>query len=136
MHGTTFGGGPLACAVAVSIIDTIEKEHLLEYVSEVGTYFRDQLNSLAKKHSAIVNVRGLGLMLAAELDSADLAKQVVADMLARHILINRTSETVLRFLPPFILKKEHIDEAIAALDDIFTEHAPQTANSSTTGAKK
>jgi acetylornithine aminotransferase/acetylornithine/N-succinyldiaminopimelate aminotransferase len=136
MHGTTFGGGPLACAVAVSIIDTIEKAHLLEYVTEIGTYFRNQLNSLAKKHSAIVNVRGLGLMLAAELDSADLAKKVVADMLARRILINRTSETVLRFLPPYILKKEHIDEAIATLDDIFTEHAPQTAISSMTGAKK
>ncbi len=66
---------------------------------------------------------GIGLMLAIELDSADLAKQAVADMLARHILINRTSETVLRFLPPFILKKEHVDTAIAALDEIFTEHA-------------
>ncbi len=75
-------------------------------------------------------------MLAIELDSADLAKQVVADMLARRILINRTSETVLRFLPPYILKKQHIDEAIAALDEIFTQHAPETANSSSTGAKQ
>ena len=136
MHGTTFGGGPLACAVAVSIVDTIEKEHLLQYLTETGTYFQNQLRSLATKHSAIVDVRGLGLMLAAELDSAELAKKVVAEMLARRILINRTSETVLRFLPPYILKKEHIDEAIAALDDIFTEQAPQTAISSTTGAKK
>lgn len=135
MHGTTFGGGPLACAVAIAVIDTIERDHLLDYVTETGAYFRNQLSALAKKHSAIVAVRGLGLMLAAELDSADLAKQVVADMLARRILINRTSETVLRFLPPFILKKEHVDQAIAALDEIFTEHAPQTATSSTTGAK-
>ena len=136
MHGTTFGGGPLACAVAVSTIDTIEKEHLLQYVTETGTFFQSQLRVLATKHSAIVDVRGLGLMLAAELDSAELAKKVVAEMLARRILINRTSDTVLRFLPPYILKKEHIDEAIAALDDIFTEQAPQTAISSTTGAKK
>lgn len=136
MHGTTFGGGPLACAVAVAIIDTIEKEHLLQYVTEIGTYFQNQLRSLAVKHSAIVEVRGQGLMLAAELDSADLAKKVVGEMLARRILINRTSETVLRFLPPYILKKEHVDEAIEALDDIFIEQAPQTAISSTTGAKK
>ena len=136
MHGTTFGGGPLACAVAVSIIDAIEKEQLLQYVTETGTYFQNQLRSLAAKHPVIVDVRGLGLMLAAELDSAELAKKVVAEMLVRRILINRTSETVLRFLPPYILDKEHIDEAIEALDDIFTEQAPQTAISSTTGAKK
>ncbi len=135
MHGTTFGGGPLACAVALAVINTIEQNHLLEYVTDTGTYFRKQLIALAKKHSAIIQVRGIGLMLAIDLDSADLAKQVVADMLARRILINRTSETVLRFLPPYILKKEHIDEAITALDEIFTEHAPQAAASSTIGAK-
>jgi len=135
MHGTTFGGGPLACAVALAVIDAIEKDNLLEYVTETGAYFRNQLASLAKKHSAITDLRGLGLMLAVELDSSDLAKQAVAEMLARRILINRTSETVLRFLPPYILKKEHIDEAIAALDEIFTEHAPQTATS-LTGAKQ
>lgn len=134
MHGTTFGGGPLACAVAIAVMDTIEKEHLLDYVTEIGAYFHDQLSALARKHSAIVEVRGLGLMLAIELDSAELAKQAVADMLARHILINRTSETVLRFLPPYILKREHVDQSITALDEILTEHAPQTANSSTTGA--
>ncbi|MGC2546892.1 MAG: aminotransferase class III-fold pyridoxal phosphate-dependent enzyme, partial [Silvibacterium sp.] len=133
MHGTTFGGGPLACAAALAVIDTIEKDNLLEYVTGTGTYFRNQLTALAKKHSAIIDVRGLGLMLAIELDSADLAKQVVADMLARRILINRTSETVLRFLPPYILKKEHIDTAIAALDEIFTEHAPQAAAANAIG---
>lgn len=136
MHGTTFGGGPLACAVALAVIDTIEKNNLLEYVTEMGTYFREQLSALAQKHPAIVHVRGAGMMLAAQLDSADLAKQVVADMLARRILINRTSETVLRFLPPYILEKKHIDAAIAALDAILTEHTPQAASSSTTGAQK
>lgn len=136
MHGTTFGGGPLACAVALAVIDTIEKENLLEYVTATGAYFREQLAGLAKKHPAIVDVRGLGLMLAVEIDSADLAKQVVVDMLARRILINRTSETVLRFLPPYILKKEDVDQAIAALDAIFAERAPQTATISPTGAHK
>jgi acetylornithine aminotransferase/acetylornithine/N-succinyldiaminopimelate aminotransferase len=66
-------------------------------------------------------------MLAAQLDSAELAKLAVNEMLARKILINCTSETVLRFLPPYILEKEHVDQAIAALDDIFTEHAHGTA---------
>jgi len=127
MHGTTFGGGPLACAVAIAVIDTIEREGLLKHVVEVGDYFQEQLKGLAAKFDAIVDVRGKGLMLAAELDSADLAKLVVKEMLQRKILINCTSDTVLRFLPPFILQKEHVDQAIAALDEIFEKHANSTA---------
>ena len=127
MHGTTFGGGPLACAVAVAVIDTIEKEGLLKHVTEVGDYFQRQLRELAARHEAIVDVRGKGLMIAAELDSAELAKAVVGEMLKRHILINCTSETVLRFLPPYILERKHVDMAIAALDEIFIEHAGHAA---------
>ena len=123
MHGTTFGGGPLACAVAIAVIDYIEKANLLAHVTEVGDYFQAQLRSLATRHSAMVDVRGKGLMVAAELNSAELAKRTVAEMLQRHILINCTSDTVLRFLPPFILEKAHVDTAIQALDEIFTAHA-------------
>jgi acetylornithine aminotransferase/acetylornithine/N-succinyldiaminopimelate aminotransferase len=136
MHGTTFGGGPLACAVALAVMDTIERDHLLDHVTEVGTYLRGELDNLAKEHSAIVDVRGLGLMLAIELDSADLAKTVLGEMMQRHILINRTSETVLRFLPPFILQRKHVDEGVAALHSILTEHATQTAATPVSGGKK
>ena len=123
MHGTTFGGGPLACAVAIAVIDTIEKDGLLDRAANVGLYFQEQLRTLAHRHASIVDVRGKGLMIAAELDSAQLGKQVVAEMLKRRILINCTSDTVLRFLPPYILEKAHVDTAIAALDDILTQHA-------------
>jgi acetylornithine aminotransferase/acetylornithine/N-succinyldiaminopimelate aminotransferase len=74
-------------------------------------------------------------MLAVELNSADLAKAVLGAMMSRHILINRTSETVLRFLPPFILRREHVDEGVAALDEILTEQTAQAA-SSILGGKK
>ncbi|HZU09909.1 MAG TPA: aspartate aminotransferase family protein [Pseudacidobacterium sp.] len=127
MHGTTFGGGPLACAVAIAVIDAIEKQHLLDRVNEVGSYFRQKLEALKRKHGAITEVRGLGLMLAIEVDSADLAKTVLAEMMKRRILINRTSETVLRFLPPYVIQQQHVDEAIAALEQIFTEHSPAHA---------
>jgi len=133
MHGTTFGGGPLACAVAVAVIDTIERGHLLDHVTDIGTYFRNKLQQLAQNHSAIVEVRGLGLMLAVELDSADLAKHVLAEMMRRRILINRTSETVLRFLPPYILQREHVDTAVSALSEILSEQPAVAAATAPAG---
>lgn len=123
MHGTTFGGGPLACAVGIAVIDTIEKDGLLDHATKVGDYFQARLHDLAKRHDSIIDVRGKGLMIAAELDSSELAKLTVAEMLKRHILINCTSETVLRFLPPYILERSHVDTAVAALDEIFTVNA-------------
>jgi acetylornithine/N-succinyldiaminopimelate aminotransferase len=120
MHGTTFGGGPLACAVAIAVIDTIKQTNLLDHIQATGGYFHDQLTKLASRHDCIVDVRGIGLMFGVELNSADLAKQIASDLMARRIIINRTSETVLRFLPPFILERTHVDTAIQALDQTLT----------------
>jgi acetylornithine/N-succinyldiaminopimelate aminotransferase len=119
MHGTTFGGGPLACAVATAVIDTIQREDILAHVAEVGRFFSAELQKLASSHDCITDVRGLGLMLGLELNSTDLAQRVATQMMERRIIINRTSETVLRFLPPYILEKHHVEEAINALDDIL-----------------
>lgn len=116
MHGSTFGGGPLACAVACTVIDQIEKRKLVKSNRELGKYFDKKLEGLKKKHACIREVRGMGLMVAAELDSADLAKAVVPAMLERGVIINRTHETSLRFLPPYTIRKKHIDEVVQALD--------------------
>jgi acetylornithine/N-succinyldiaminopimelate aminotransferase len=118
MHGTTFGGGPLACAVAIEFLRVLDE--LLDHVREIGNYFREQLAGLKAKHDCIREVRGLGLMLAMELDSADAAKVVVSTLMANRILVNRTHETVLRFLPPYIIEEKHVDEVIRALDSALT----------------
>jgi acetylornithine/N-succinyldiaminopimelate aminotransferase len=122
MHGTTFGGGPLACAVAIEFLEVLDG--LLDHVREVGEYFRGKLAGLKIKHDSIRDVRGMGLMLAMELDSADTAKVVVSTLLAKRILINRTHETVLRFLPPYIIQEKHVNEVIRALDSALTVKRP------------
>ena len=120
MHGTTFGGGPLACAVAIAVIDAIKQGNLLQHVREVGGYFKQKLEQLKARHDCILDVRGLGLMLGVEIDSADVAKRAAAQMMEQRIIINRTSETVLRFLPPYILERAHVDAAVAVLDQVLT----------------
>jgi acetylornithine aminotransferase/acetylornithine/N-succinyldiaminopimelate aminotransferase len=127
MHGTTFGGGPLVCAVAIAVIDTMKQNNMLAQVRDVGGYFKQRLEWLRRRHDCVTDVRGMGLMLGIELDSADLAKRAAAEMMAQHIIINRTSETVLRFLPPYILEREHVDTAIAALDGILHRLTSTTA---------
>jgi acetylornithine/N-succinyldiaminopimelate aminotransferase len=119
MHGTTFGGNPLALAVAIAVIDEIKQTHLLDHVAATGHYFFEQLKALQSKHPAIVDVRGRGLMIGVQLDTDTLAKVILSGMIARHILLNRTHETVLRFLPPFLITREHVDQTIAALDDLL-----------------
>ena len=120
MHGTTFGGGPLACAVAIAVIDAMKQGNFLANIRNVGGYFKQRLEWLRARHDCVTEVRGMGLMLGLELDSADLAGKAASAMMTRHIIINRTSDTVLRFLPPYILEREHVDTAIAALDEILT----------------
>jgi acetylornithine aminotransferase/acetylornithine/N-succinyldiaminopimelate aminotransferase len=127
MHGTTFGGNPLACAVAVAVIDEIKQAHLLDHVTATGDYFRTRLRELQDKHPCIVEVRGFGLMIGVELDSDALAKTILAGMMDRRILLNRTHETVLRFLPPFLITREHVDQTIVALSELLALHSPSNS---------
>jgi acetylornithine aminotransferase/acetylornithine/N-succinyldiaminopimelate aminotransferase len=119
LHGTTFGGGPLACAVAIEFLK--QEQRLLKQIGAMGAYFHAALQGLDKKYSSIQDVRGAGLMQAIELDSADLAKAVLKKLLEGGIIINRTHDNVLRFLPPYIIEKKHVDEVIHALDGALGE---------------
>jgi len=121
MHGTTFGGGPLACAVAIEFLRAENK--LLKHVRTLGEYFHAALEALDRKHKSIQDVRGAGLMQAVELDSLELAKAVAKQLLEEGIIINRTHETVLRFLPPYVIQKEHVDRLVKALDAALPKNA-------------
>jgi acetylornithine aminotransferase/acetylornithine/N-succinyldiaminopimelate aminotransferase len=120
MHGTTFGGNPFACAVAIAVIDEIKSTNLLTHVEEVGAYFTAELNKLKSTHDTISEVRGAGLMLGLDFHSADVAKHIHEGLLAKHIITNRTHDTVIRFLPPFLITREHVDQAIAAIKTTLT----------------
>ncbi len=127
MHGTTFGGGPLACATADKFLEILSRPGTLEHIAELGEYFRERLGGLKKKYKIIREVRGMGLMNAANLKSADVAKAVMKQMLERGVIINRTHDTVLRFLPPYIIEREHIDEMISALDEVLRANSGKAA---------
>jgi acetylornithine/N-succinyldiaminopimelate aminotransferase len=108
LHGSTFGGGPLACAVALEFLSTIEEENLLENVRERGSQLRAQLARLAADFDFVREVRGEGLIFGIEL--AVEGKTYVEGALREGLIINCTHECVLRLLPPFIVTERQVDE--------------------------
>jgi acetylornithine/N-succinyldiaminopimelate aminotransferase len=134
LHGTTFGGGPLASAVAIEFLNQVSG--LLKHVNETGSYFREELESLAAKHSSVREIRGLGLMLGVDMTEPEIAKAAVQSLLDHGILINRTHDTVLRFLPPYIIKKKHVDQVVSALDAALSANPPAAAKSASTRKRK
>ena len=116
-HGTTFGGGPLACRVALEYLSIIEDENLLENVSRVGAYLQERLKSLAGKYAAVQEVRGRGLIQGLQLSIP--ARPIVEQALAEGVLFNSTQDTVLRFLPPFLLQEKHVDKGIRVLKKLL-----------------
>ncbi len=119
-HGTTFGGNPLACRVALEFFDILDS--LLPHITNVGSYFRMRLTEMQRKYSFIREVRGVGLMIGVELEFS--GKQVVLDAIAEGLLINCTHDVTLRALPPFILTEDDVDRAIKTLHRVFKKTKP------------
>ena len=118
MHGTTFGGNPVACAAGAAVIREIMEGGLMQRAGELGGVLLAGLRSLAERHRGLVReVRGKGLMAGLELDRD--AEPCVAAMRDRGILINGTDRTVLRFLPPMIVDEGHIALTINTLDEVL-----------------
>jgi acetylornithine/N-succinyldiaminopimelate aminotransferase len=117
MHGSTFGGSALACRVALEFFDILDE--LLQQIHHVGSYFRLLLAEQQRKHSFIREIRGFGLMIGVEMEIP--GKQMVLDAMADGLLINCTHETVLRFLPPYIVTEKDVDAAMKVLAKIFAK---------------
>ena len=124
LHGTTFGGGPLACATALEFLNIIEEEHLLENIRARGAELREGLVALAAKFPFIREIRGEGLMIGIEL-SIDGAPFVSQAML-RGLLINCTHDFTLRLLPPFLVTRAQVRQFLRLLERLFVT-TPQKA---------
>jgi len=123
-HGTTFGGNPVACAAGLAMIEAIMDDRLMENALNTGDHMRRQFELLAEKHPQIREIRQYGLMIGVTVERE--AKYYVESALKRHILINATSQNVIRLLPPLILTPEEAQQCINALDEIFTEETAGT----------
>jgi acetylornithine/N-succinyldiaminopimelate aminotransferase len=116
-HGTTFGGGPLACRVALEYLAVLEDDKLLENVARVGGYLQQELKLLTERYAAALEVRGRGLIQGLQLDVP--ARPIVEQALSEGVLFNSTQDTVVRFLPPFLLQEKHVDKGIRVLKKLL-----------------
>ncbi len=124
MHGSTFGGGALVCRVALELLDILPS--LLPAIRENGQFFRRRLQALVEKYDFVTEVRGEGLMLGLQLTVP--GKPFVLQAMDKGFLINATHETVLRFLPPYIVEQKDIIRLTDALDKLFAQAASQPAS--------
>jgi acetylornithine/LysW-gamma-L-lysine aminotransferase len=118
-HSSTFSGSPLVCAAACAAIDALVKDKLADRAANLGGYFKAKLDELQAKYKIVKEVRGLGLMLGMELRYD--VRNIILKTMNRGVLILDAGRNVLRFLPPLVIEKEHIDKAVAVLDEVIGE---------------
>ena len=116
-HGSTFGGNPLVCAAALAAMQTINEKTLLDNCRAMGAYLTEQLEQLKGKYSFIKEIRGLGLIIGVEL--AIQGGPLVIKAMEHGLLMNCTVGNVLRFVPPLIVNRAEIDEAMTILDEVL-----------------
>ncbi len=120
-HGSTFGGNPVACAAGVAVIEEIFENKLYEDVYKLGNYFLSELELLRQKFPAkIAEVRGRGFMIGVEMNINCI--RIVEALRIRRVLVNCTSQKVIRILPPLITVKEEIDFFLYTFDEVLREH--------------
>jgi len=124
-HGTTFGGGPLACRVALEFLAIVQEEKLLENVNRVGAYLHQELSGVVEKCAAAVAARGRGFIQGIQLEIP--ARPIVDGGLIEGVLFNSTHDTVVRFLPPYLLEEKHVDKGIRVLKKLLGKKQKRAA---------
>ena len=118
-HGTTYGGNPLATAVVCKVFEIFEKDGILNHVNEIAPYLKDKLNVLKDKFpDKIKDVRGKGLMMGMELYGP--AGDVVSKLLKKGVILISAGTNIIRFVPPLVVEKEHIDVMCEKLEEVFS----------------
>lgn len=118
-HSSTFGGNPLACAAGAATIRSLIEDKLVENAADVGGYFKDGLLKLKEKHRIVRDVRGLGMMLALELRFD--VRNLLLDGIRHGLLMLYSGKNILRLLPPLVMDKETISQALETMDELLSE---------------
>lgn len=116
-HGTTYGGGPLACAAVAKTVEIYEREHLPEHAKKIGSYLKARLEELAGKHDCILACKGKGLIQGIQLSISPA--EVISSALEKGLLLISAGSDVIRFVPPLIITEKEVDEMIRILDEIL-----------------
>ena len=119
-HGSTFGGNPLAARVASKALDLLFEDNLIENSKVMGSYLKAQFSEM--KYSFIKEIRGKGLWIGVELDSTISAKKICLSLMKEGILAKETHQSVIRFAPPLVIKKDEIDWALKKIDKVFQKY--------------
>lgn len=119
-HGTTFGGNPLACAAVAKCLELFEKRDILANVNETGAYLQKKLQELVAKYKVAKEVRGLGLMCGLECDAP--VSEICSKALEQGLIVLSAGTNVLRFVPPLIIEKKHVDEMAQILERVLADY--------------
>jgi 4-aminobutyrate aminotransferase len=118
MHGSTFGGNPVACAAALATLDLVEGG-LADNARDVGTYLRGRLDELATHHDAIRDVRGRGLMVGIDLGDLETAEHVEQESFRHGLVVLTAGESAVRLSPALTVHREYVDTAVGILDTVL-----------------
>ena len=116
-HGTTYGGNPFVGAAVSTVFDIFEKDQIINHVHEITPYLVQKLDKLAAKYDFITDRRGMGLMQGLEMEIP--VGQVAAKSLEKGLIIITAGSNVVRFVPPLVIEKEHVDEMVTKLDEVL-----------------
>ena len=122
-HGSTLGGSPFTCRLGLEFLNVVEDDNLLQQVRDTGNYLKQRLMDLSANNDRIAEVRGRGLLVGVEL--REPARPLAEAALERAVLLNLVQGNILRFLPPFLLERSHVDQAIELLEELLAVPATE-----------